>query len=319
MRQPAQISLVIPFLNEKETLPGLIEKLSRFLEATPKLPAVEVIFVDDGSTDGSAEFLTNAAGRLSFNAQLLRLSRNYGTHSALRAGISKASGKWITNNYADLQDPLELLPELYEKCQEGFDLVWANRRSTQARFFERTFSSMYAWLIRKFIDQRYPEMGLDIVMFNHKVKDELDQNPEGNTSLFLQIMSLGFAQGQIFYDKRQREGGKSKWTTAKKLKLLIDTFVSFSYAPIRFVSIIGLLLFMVGIVWTIYLVLRVTLVGDLNTGWPALMSVALLGFGTTNISLGIIAEYLWRILDASRKRRTYIVDSVVDLSTERMP
>ena len=319
MRHQAQISLVIPFLNEQETLASLVEKLSRFLEATPALPKVEVIFVDDGSTDRSVEILRNLAGRVPFDALLVRLSKNYGTHAALRAGIFKARGKWITNNYADLQDPLELLPQLYEKCMEGFDLVWANRRSTKAKFFEKTFSNMYAWLIRKFVDRRYPEMGLDIVMFNHKVKSELDQNPESNTSLFLQIMSLGFAQGQIVYDKRERQAGQSKWTTAKKVKLLIDTFVSFSYAPIRFVSVIGLVLFVIGILWTIYLVLRVTLVGDLNTGWPALMSVALLGFGTTNISLGIIAEYLWRILDASRKRSTYIVDSVVDLSSEGAP
>lgn len=311
--------MIIPFLNEKETLPALVDKLTGFFQATTTLPPVEVIFVDDGSTDGSAEFLRGISGRLPFAAHLISLSKNYGTHAALRAGISKADGKWITNNYADLQDPLDLLPQLYEKCEEGFDLVWANRRSTKARFFERTFSRMYAWLIRKLIDKKFPEMGLDIVMFNQKVKAELDRNPESNTSLFLQIMSLGFKQGQISYDKRQREAGVSKWTTAKKVKLLIDTFVSFSYAPIRFVSIIGIVLFVIGILWTIYLVLRVTLVGDLNTGWPALMSVALLGFGTTNISLGIIAEYLWRILDASRSRRTYIVDSVVDLSRDGAP
>lgn len=310
MRQEPEITLIIPFLNEQEAMPDLLDNLNRFF-STAKLPAAEVIFVDDGSTDTSVEVLKKK--QLSFPARLIRLSKNYGTHAALRAGISQAKGQWIVNNYADLQDPLDLLPQLYEQCKQGHDLVWAHRRSTKAKFFERTFSRGYAALVRKFIDHRFPEMGLDIVMFNRKVKAQLDENPESNTSIFLQIMQLGFNQGQLYYDKQTRKTGQSKWTYAKKVKLLVDTFVGFSYAPIRFITVTGVVLFVVGIVWTVYLVLRKLLVGDLIVGWATLTSILLIGFGTTNISLGIIAEYLWRTLDAARNRQVYIVDSVTNL------
>jgi len=305
-----QITLVIPFLNERDALPSLVEKLSKFFQSAT-LPAVEVIFVDDGSTDGCAELLKQID--LPFQARLIRLSRNYGTHAALRAGILHARGQWISNNYADLQDPLEVLPQLYELGLKGADIVWAHRRSTKAAFVERIFSEINAGLVRRLIDPRYPEMGLDIFMINKKVKNELDQCPESNTSLFLQIMSLGFSQSHLSYDKQERTVGKSKWTFGKKLKLLIDTFVGFSYAPIRFVTVVGLALFIAGILLSLY-VIALTLMGSgLVTGYSKLACIVLIGFGTTNISLGIIAEYLWLVLDASRNRKVYIIDSVVEL------
>jgi glycosyltransferase involved in cell wall biosynthesis len=305
-----EISLVIPFLNEQEALPSLISNLDTFLRSAP-LPSVEVIFVDDGSTDGSAEQLKKA--KVGFPSRLIRLSKNFGSHAALRAGILHARGQWITANYADLQDPLDLIPQLYELAQKGSDIVWANRRSTKAKFFERTFSRTYANLVRGWIDPRFPEMGLDIFMMNRKVKHELDQNPESNSSIFLQIMSLGFVQTQLYYDKQQRQAGKSKWTYAKKLKLLIDTFVGFSYVPIRFVTVIGVLMFIVGILWSLGVIAMKILVGGLITGYSTLACIMLIGFGTTNISLGIIAEYLWRTLDATRKRKVFIIDSVTEL------
>ena len=121
---------------------------------------------------------------------------------------------------------------------------------------------------------------------------------------------LGFKQTQITYIKKERLYGKSKWTLSKKIKLFLDTFLAFSYTPIRFVTIVGFLFFTLGFAWTAYTILRTLLVGDLAPGWPALVSILMIGFGVTNISLGIIAEYMWRTMELSTKRPTFIIESI---------
>jgi dolichol-phosphate mannosyltransferase len=128
---------------------------------------------------------------------------------------------------------------------------------------------------------------------------------------------MGFRQSHIRYHKDERKLGKSKWTLGKKIKLFVDSFVAFSYAPIRFVTLVGVGMFVAGILVALYLVLRKLIADDLNAGWPALVSILMVGFGLTNISLGIIAEYLWRTLDAARKRPVYIVDEIAELNHVR--
>jgi dolichol-phosphate mannosyltransferase len=157
-------------------------------------------------------------------------------------------------------------------------------------------------------------MGLDVVMFSKKIKSELDENPELNSSFFLQIMNFGFKQDQIYFIKEKRKKGKSKWTFSKKVKLMVDTFIAFSFAPIRMVTIIGISLSIIGFIWTIYIILRQLIVGDLASGWPALISILLIGFGVTNLALGILAEYLWRTLDASRNRKPFIIENYSKLN-----
>ena len=168
--------------------------------------------------------------------------------------------------------------------------------------------------MKKYAIASYPEKGFDIVMFNKKVQLCLNQTIESNSSVFLQILILGFKQSSISYKKESRKKGKSKWTLSKKIKLLVDSFIAFSYAPIRFVTLIGTTLFIIGLIWTGYIITRKLVYNDLEEGWPALISILTIGFGITNISLGIIAEYLWRTLDSARKRPVFIINEITDLS-----
>ena len=294
------ITVIIPIYNEYEGIPFLVESLTNFFAAQPQLRA-EVIFVNDGSKDGSAERLVSAS-HLNYTAKIISLSRNFGSHAALRAGISVAAGELICFNYADLQDPLELILQMEEKIREGHEIIWAHRESTRVSLGEKAFSSFYAYLMRKFAFSNFPEKGFDIVMFNRKVAKQVNDNVEANSSVFLQILGMGFLQASVSYKKRERQTGVSKWTLSKKIKLFIDSFVAFSYAPIRMVTIIGFSMFFIGMIWTLYIVARKLIYHDLASGWPALISILTIGFGITNISLGIIAEYLWRTLDASRKK-----------------
>jgi polyisoprenyl-phosphate glycosyltransferase len=306
------LSIIIPFLNEEENIRVLVNSLNDFCSSYKD--TIEVIFVNDGSTDNSEQLLIQASHV--YKAKIISFSRNFGSHEALRAGMVHAGGERVTFMYADLQDPLELIKRLSLAMDNSYDIVWASRLSNDLSFAEKVFSRTYARLMRKFAIKSFPENGFDVVMLNRKVINEINKFPESNSSVFLQILSLGFKQTSIEYHKKARKAGKSKWTFGKKAKMFIDSFVAFSYFPIRLVTFVGILLFIGGIAWTAYIVLRKLMLNDLEEGWPALVSILMTGFGITNISLGIIAEYLWRTLDVARKRPIYIIDKVTEINYE---
>lgn len=307
-----KISVIIPLFNEEDGVDYLVSELNKFF-GTEKPYQTEIIFVNDGSADRTSGAIKKA-GHLNYTAKLCGLSRNCGSHVALRAGVSKATGDYICFMYADLQDPLDLVDRLYVKVKEGSDIAWAQRETIHIPFFEKKFSQIYGWLMKKYVSRLYTEKGFDVPMFSRKIALVLNNNIESNSSIFLHILTMGYEQSNIQYTKTARKIGTSKWTLSKKIKLFVDSFVSFSYAPIRFVSVMGISFFILGLIWTIYIISRKIFFNDLANGWPALMSILMVGFGVTNISLGVIAEYLWRTLDASRKRPVFLIDELVDLN-----
>ncbi|GAA4439458.1 glycosyltransferase family 2 protein [Pontibacter saemangeumensis] len=314
----SMVSVIIPVFNEEETINHLVLELNAYFQRETRF-STEIIFVNDGSSDDTMHRLKKAP-HLSYSYKIISFSRNFGSHAALRAGILRAKGDYITFMYADLQDPLSLVSQLFEEIDsKRVDITWAFRNSTAVSKAEKVFSLAYATLMRKYAVPNFPKKGFDVVMFSKKVKACLDTNVENNSSIFIQILNLGFKQAGITYDKRVRLVGKSKWTFSKKIKLLIDSFVAFSFAPIRLVSFVGIMFFLLGVLWTGYIVFRKIMFDDLASGWPALLSILMVGFGITNISLGIIAEYLWRTLDASRKRPVFVIDEIVEETLEAKP
>jgi len=308
-----KISVIIPFLNEEENIELLVNSLDDFFIKS-KLDNCEVVFIDDGSTDNSINIFLNHLKNRSFDAKIVKLSKNEGAHCAVRAGLIHTTGDYAVFLPADLQDPLELIITLANKLEEGFDIVFASRENTGTGILRSIATKIYANLMRKYVHKNYPLNGFDVVFFNRKIINKLNENIEANSSVMLQIMTLGYRQAFISYKKEIRKKGKSKWTLSKKIKLFIDSFIAFSYAPIRFVTLVGILLFILGMFFSIYLIYIKLKYNDLITGWPTLISILLLGFGITNISLGIIAEYLWRTLDSSRKRPVFIVDEIINLN-----
>ena len=310
-----EISVIIPFLNEEENLPLICEALEEYVP-TLGVP-VEVVFVNDGSTDGSREWLQQAEFH-NFSAKLINLSRNYGSHPAVRAGFQNASAPNCVWLGADLQEPLEIIGEGYKRVQEGYDLVLVQKNQVKVSKSEERFSHLYSSMIRKWAIPGYPEKGVNTIFFDEKVKNAINANPELNSSVVLQVISLGFRQTVINMDYREREHGQSKWTFGKKLKLLIDSFVSFSFFPIRMVSVMGFIFAFVGALMALDLIIvKIFNIRPVTTGWPSLISILMLGFGLTNISLGVIAEYLWRTLDAARARPVFIIDTIDELKTNR--
>lgn len=309
------VSVIIPFLNEEDNINELVSALNKYFSAKNNL-YVEIVLVDDGSVDNSVHKLTQQTF-LGYSVKLIKLSKNFGSHAAVRAGTLNANGRYVVFLPADLQDPLTLIDDCYDLItKKSADVVFAFRKDTKNRTLEKLFSSFYSFLMKKFVNPKFPDIGFDVVFFGEKIKKELNKNIESNSSIQLQILDFGYKTANLYYSKSARNIGKSKWTISKKIKLLIDSFVAFSYAPIRFVSLIGILFFTFGFLWTIYIIARKIIYNDLASGWPALTSILLLGFGVTNIGLGIISEYLWRTLDASRKRPVFIVDEIVELNKQ---
>lgn len=307
-----KISIIIPFYNEEDNLKELDENLLKKINLLDSFK-IELIFVNDGSKDLSLEKLKNINFK-EYSAKVINLSKNFGSHSAVFAGITISTGDYITILSCDFQDDVSVILQMYERIKRGADIVFPLRKDNNSYSLSKFFSNIYASLMRKYAVKNFPNENFDLFFIKAKVREIIVETYEPNLSLFLHIMNLGFVQDFVYYDRLKRKNGKSKWTLSKKIKLLIDSFVGHSYAAIRFVSIVGFLLFIIGFFMSSIVVIRTLIYDDLISGWPTLISILLLGFGITNISLGIIAEYLWRTLDATRKKPVFIVDNVISLN-----
>jgi len=301
------LSVVIPVFNESESIATLLAALEDFCSRVPY--KIEIVFVDDGSVDDTVSLISKAAIS-NANVKLVKLSRNFGAHEAIRAGVYSASADKIVFYSADMPEPITSIGVFYEKLNQGYELVYSERQGYTGSFGSR----LYARLVKRIIRIEYPENGLISVGFGGKIKRELNRNIEDSSSVFFQIFSLGFKRIGIPVEFNERLHGTSKWTLRKKMRHFLDVFVMFSYVPIHAISILGFLLFIIGFIWALVIVItRLVNPEVLDPGWPTTISILLLGFGVTNLSLGIIAEYLARTLIATRKRPVFVIDEVVDV------
>ena len=303
----ARISIVIPLLNEQDNIHSLYERLCRVAERMYP-HELEMVFVDDGSTDASPGMLKQLVEQ-DHRMKLIRLSRNFGSFAAIAAGYRYSTGDAAMNLSADLQDPPELIVRLTEKWLEGNEIVWAVRESRQDPLFTKLFAALYYRLMRQFALPQMPPGGMDVCLVDRRVIESLDLQ-ERNTSLFGLIMWSGFTQAFLNYHREGRKSGKSKWTLSKKVKLFVDSFVAFSFLPIRLISYVGLVISGIGFFYAIFVILARWLFSHPMQGWTSLMVVILVLSGFQLLMLGIVSEYLWRTFEAARNRPLYIVREV---------
>jgi dolichol-phosphate mannosyltransferase len=313
-----KISIIIPFLNEEDNLKLSDEYLFKPLSETDNFE-YEIIFVDDGSSDSSEKVLKEIKLEQykNISSKIIRLSKNFGSHAAIFSGIRESTGDYVTVLSGDFQDNVYIVNQMYNEAIKGYDIVFPLRQISGQNIFVVAFSNMYASLMRRIAIKDFPNKNFDLFFINRKVADKVIETYEVNTSLFLDIMNKGFRQSFINYERENRKSGKSKWTFSKKVKLLVDSIVGFSYAPIRLVTLLGIILLTTGLIWSLIIVVRKLLFNDVTQGWTLMSIILFLGFGITNLSIGIIAEYLWRTLDASRKKPLYIVDEIIDLKKKQ--
>lgn len=306
------ISIIVPFLDEAPGIELFCRELDKYCKESKR--PIELVFVDDGSTDGTGEILCKYEFQHVHNVQLVTLSKNFGSHAAIRAGVAHATMDICTWMGSDLQEPIEFIELSCQKIEEGYDAVYVEKNTIAISSFDRAFSKTYSALMRRYAVKNYSSGGVSNIVFNEKIIRLLRENPEGNSSIMLQIMDAGYKNTTISLDYKERATGKSKWTLSKKIKLFIDSFVSFSFMPIRLVSVIGMILFFLGVVFGIIIIVnKICNPSQPIPGYTTLAALISGGFGITNISLGIIAEYLWRAYDAARKRPVYIISEVQNI------
>ena len=301
------LSLVLPVFNEEETVSHLVDRIRPLVDGLRDIEA-EVIFVDDHSTDKTPELLMAACAEAE-DFLYIRLASNSGSHVAILAGLEHCRGDCAGFLASDLQDPPELIPKMVEQWCQGNHIVWAVREKREGiSLFERTYAKLFYWLSTRIGGIKIPPTGSDFALLDRKVIDALLASVGHCASLGGAIARLGFAQGEVSYVKEERRFGKSNWSLEKKLRAFADTFVAFSYVPLRLMSYVGIFCSVFGFLYAILIIILRMAADRPITGWASTMVAILLLGGIQMIMLGVIGEYLWRTLEETRRRPRYIVE-----------
>lgn len=305
-------SIVIPVYKNELNLPVTIPYV---LEQIPILfpeYQVELILVNDGSPDHSWTIMKEYQAKDPETIRIIDLIHNFGQGNAVLCGIGAARGNAIGTISADLQDPLDLFPEMLVELNKGYDMVCGVREKREEKGLNVLFSKTAHFLIKHLIAQDYPRGGFDFYVVSRKMADRMLSLRERNGSGQLQMLWLSGATKLIPYAREARELGKSSWTFSKKLKYFIDTFVSNSYMPIRVMSVIGLISSGLAFLASIYVFITSLIAESKAPGWSSTILLIMFFSGLILTSLGVIGEYLWRIFDEVRGRPLYIVKEVID-------
>ena len=311
------ISVVLPVFNEEAGLPQLYRRLKDVLVAAG-MPH-EIILVNDGSRDRSWERILDLANA-DRHVKAVNLSRNFGHQIAITAGIDVSTGATVVIMDSDLQDPPELIPELYQKYREGFDVVYAQRRKREGEtWFKRTTATFFYRLIRRMTTIEIPVDTGDFRLMSRRVVDDLKRLQEQNRFVRGLVTWVGYNQTPVPYDRDRRYGGDSKYSIGKMMKFALDGITGFSSQPLRLASHVGLLsaaaslALMVGL-----MVYKVAGGTGLVLGWTSLAVAVLFLGGLQLLAIGILGEYVGRIYEEAKRRPLYLVKdsaNVTDPST----
>jgi len=306
-----KLSIIIPCYYNELNIPVTSKELVLNEQLFPEDVSFEYIMIDDGSKDKTFEALITFKNQYPEKVTIVKLSGNFGSYNAIQAGMKYATGDCNLVIAADLQDPPELMLKMYEFWTKGFKLVLANREDREDPFLTKILASIYQKLMKKLALPNIPDGGFDFCLFDKQLKDEVLAIQEKNVNSLYLLIWMKYDYACIPYKRRERKIGKSRWTMKKKIQLFIDSFVSFSYAPLRFITVCGILLGGISFIYAIY-VLWAKFLGHIDVqGWTTMMMVFLLVSSFQMMAIGIIGEYLWRNFEATRNRPAYVVDKVL--------
>ncbi|MGO2239575.1 MAG: glycosyltransferase family 2 protein [Streptococcus thermophilus] len=299
------ISVVIPCFNEEDSIPFFYSEMERIqIEMKKKF---EYIFINDGSTDNTLSVLRrlNASNP---NVHYLSFSRNFGKEAALYAGLQRATGDYVTVMDADLQDPPELLIEMYAKIQEGYDVVGTRRADRKGEPPIRSFfAKAFYWLINKISDTEMVDGARDFRLMTRQVVDAILELKEVNRFSKGLFSWVGFDVAYVSYENRERVAGETSWSFWKLLNYSLDGFINFSEVPLKLATWAGTFSFLISLVGIFFVVIRKLTIGGSVAGWASLVSIILFIGGIQLLALGIIGNYISKIFLETKKRPVYIV------------
>ena len=310
------ISLLIPAYNEEPVLDKLFARLAN-LANDNKAYNFEFLFVNDGSKDKTLELIKGYADtdpRVSY----LNLSRNFGKEIGMIAGLDHVTGDAAVIIDADLQDPPELIPEMIKLWEDGYDDVFAKRKSREGEtWFKKFTSKMYYKTLQSVTHIPIQEDTGDFRLLDRRVIEALKQFRESQRNTKAMFSWVGFHKKEILYDRDPRAAGETKWNYIKLVELAIDGITSFTTAPLRISIYAGVVVSGLAFIYMLYLVIRTIFFGIDLAGYPSTMAVILFLGGVQLLSLGIIGEYIGRIFNETKQRPLYLIEEYHNGTVQR--
>lgn len=300
-----KISFVIAVYHNEGSIGKTYERIQLVFASYLPQYEYEIVFVDDGSKDGSLKEILNLREQ-DPRVKVITFTRNFGQMAAMLAGFKEATGDAVINISADLQDPVELVPQMVEKWQEGAETVICYRTDRNDSLMTKLFSNLAYGILRMSLPQ-IPQGGFDFVMMDRRVMDEFNAIDVRHRFFQGDLLWTGYRTSFIPYVRLQRVTGKSQYNFGKKLKNFLDAILDASYLPIRFISLAGVATSLIGVLYSISIAFS-WLRGEAPfAGWAPIMITILLIGGLIMVMLGVIGEYVWRINEEVRKRPNYVV------------
>jgi len=301
------VTILVPAYNEEEVLYQLYDRLTSVIEGVTSYH-FELLFVNDGSRDNTLSIIKSMRlkdSRISY----VDLSRNFGKEIAMIAGLDYAKGDAVVIIDADLQDPPELIPEMINYWEQGFDDVYAKRKSRSGEtWLKKWTSSVYYKVLQKMTRIPIQENTGDFRLLDRRCVEALKQLREAQRYTKGMFSWVGYNKKEILFDRDPRAAGETKWNYMKLTDLAIEGITSFTTAPLRLSAMIGCGISFFAFIYMVWIIAKTLLFGEPVAGYPSLMTIILFLGGIQLISLGIIGEYLGRIFNETKKRPLYFVD-----------
>jgi len=301
------ITILIPAYNESEVFPILIDRLSSLVDAN-KSYSFELLFVNDGSTDNTLDLIKKAATK-NPSISYINLSRNFGKEIAMIAGIDHVQSDALVIIDADLQDPPELIPKMIELWEKGYDDVYAKRSDRAGESWLKKITSTWFYrLLQRTTNVIIQRDTGDFRLLSRRAVSALREFRESERYTKGMFSWIGFKKVEITYSRDPRVAGKTKWNYIKLVNLAIDGITSFTTAPLRLASLLGLLVSIFSFLYIIYLVVDTVLFGNNIAGYPSTMAAILFIGGVQLLAIGIIGEYVGRIFNETKSRPLYFIE-----------
>ncbi len=301
------LSIVAPVYNEESVLPEFHRRLSSVLGGIDGL--CEIVYINDGSRDGTLALL-GKLHRDDPRVAVLNLSRNFGKEIALTAGLDHARGEAIVVIDSDLQDPPELIPDLMARWREGFDVIYATRIARGGETFLKKYTAKQFYRVMKFMSRvEIPADTGDFRLLSRRAADALCQLREQHRFMKGLFAWIGYPQTSVLYQRDPRFAGETKFNYWKLWNFAIEGITSFTTAPLKVASYLGMVTAAVSFLYAIWIVYKTLRFGDPVAGYPSMMAIVLFLGGVQLTTLGIIGEYLGRMFNESKQRPLYLIES----------
>jgi len=304
------LSVVVPVFQNEASLPDTVPRLLAVRELLPDGYDLELVFVDDGSRDKSFAILSEFARRHPATITVVMLTRNFGQTPAIQAGLRHARGDCVGIISADLQEPCELFADMVKEWERGARFVMGERQARAEGPVHRLLSGIYWKLVRRFAFPDFPSMGYDFCLLDRQVVEDINRINEKNSSIFVLIYWLGYHPVRLPVLRALREKGTSQWRLWRKIAFTLDTLIGFTYLPARLITVMSLTLAALCLLFLTFSIGTWFWLRAAPPGWMTEVGLLTLLGAMILFALGIVSEYLLRLLDEARKRPPYVVERV---------